>query len=107
MVKLGTPALLGIGPDSDIVAFGYSYAHMSCPLNGMYKSEHKVLGLCAWHFSQFDLTKGGTLSIGQATQSLPQVLLEVGGTGIFATGVTGLLYGHWNYLADGTVIAQN
>ena len=80
---------------------------MSCPLNGMNKSEHKVLGPCAWHFSQFDLTKGGILSIGQAIQSLPQVLLEVGGSGVFATGVTGLLYGHRNNVAGGTEIAQN
>ena len=80
---------------------------MGCPLNGMYKSEHNVLGPCACHFSQFDLTKNGILSIGQATQSLPQVLLEVEGSGIFATGVTGLLYGHWNNLAGGTEIAQS
>ena len=88
------PLFWGVGPDSDIVVFSYSCAHMGCPLNGMYKSEHNVLGPCTCHFSQFDLTKSGILSIGQATQSLPQVLLEVEGSGIFATGVTGLLYGH-------------
>jgi arsenite oxidase small subunit len=107
LVKLGTPALLGIGPDSDIVAFSYSCAHMGCPLNGMYKSEHNILGPCPCHFSQFDLTKSGILSIGQATQSLPQVLLEVAGSDIFAAGVTGLLYGHWNNLAGGTEISQS
>jgi|TARA_Y100001001_G_scaffold139622_1_gene142501 arsenite oxidase small subunit len=80
---------------------------MGCPLNGMYKSEHNVLGPCTCHFSQFDLTKSGILSIGQATQSLPQVLLEVEGSGTFATGVTGLLYGHWNNLSGGTEIAQS
>ena len=80
---------------------------MGCPLNGMYKSEHNVLGPCACHFSQFDLTKNGILSIGQATQSLPQVLREVEGSGIFATGVTGLLYEHRNNLSGGTEIAQS
>jgi arsenite oxidase small subunit len=73
----------------------------------MYKSEHNVLGPCIYHFSQFDLTRSGILPIGQATQSLPQVLLEVEGSGIFATGVTGLLYGRWNHLAGGTEIAQS
>lgn len=106
LVKLGTPALLAIGPDSDIVAFSYSCAHMGCPLNGMYKSEHNVLGPCPCHFSQFDLAKNGTLVIGQATQSLPQVLLEVAGVDIFATGVTGLLYGHWNNLAGRSPLVQ-
>ena len=106
LVKLGTPALLGIGPGSDIVAFSYSCAHMGCPLNGMYKSEHNVLGPCPCHFSQFDLAKNGTLVIGQATQSLPQVVLEVSDRGIFATGVTGLLYGHWNNVAGGTRVSQ-
>jgi arsenite oxidase small subunit len=107
LVKLGTTAFLGVGPDSDIVAFSYSCAHMGCPLNGMFKSEHNVLGPCPCHFSQFDLAKSGILSIGQATQSLPQVLLETDGSGVFATGVTGLLYGHWNNLAGGTEIAES
>ena len=107
LVKLGTSALMGAGPDRDIVAFSYSCAHMGCPLNGMYKSEHKVLGPCSCHFSQFDLTKSGILSIGQATQSLPQVILETTDRGIFATGVTGLLYGHWNNLAGGTQLSQS
>ena len=106
LVKLGTPALLGIGSDGDIVAFSYSCAHMGCPLNGMYKSEHNVLGPCPCHFSQFDLSKNGTLVIGQATQSLPQVVLEVEDGGVFATGVTGLLYGHWNNLAGRSPIVQ-
>ena len=106
LVKLGTPALLGIGPDSDIVAFSYACAHMGCPLNGMYKSGHNVLGPCPCHFSQFDLSKSGILVIGQATQSLPQVLLEVETGGIFATGVTGLLYGHWSNLAGRSPLVQ-
>ena len=106
LVKLGAPALMGAGPDGDIVAFSYACAHMGCPLNGKYKAEHNVLGPCPCHFSQFDLTKSGILVIGQATQSLPQVLLEVKRGGVFATGVTGLLYGHWNNLGGGTPIAQ-
>ena len=102
LVKMGTPALLGIGPASDIVAFSYSCSHMGCPLIGMYKPEHKALGPCPCHFSLFDLSKNGTLVLGQATQSLPQILLEMQDDDIYATGVTGLIYGHWNNLDGGT-----
>ena len=107
LVKIGTPALLGIGPASDIVAFSYLCSHMGCPLNGMYRREHKMLGPCPCHYSRFDLSKGGILILGQATQSLPQILLEVKDGDIFATGVTGLLYGYWNNLAGRTPLVQS
>ena len=104
LVKIGTPALLGIGPASDIVAFSYSCAHMGCPLNGMYQPEHKMLGPCPCHYSRFDLAKGGILILGQATQSLPQIVLETRGDDIYATGVTGLVYGYQNNVQGGVAV---
>ncbi len=101
LIKLGTPAVNGVGPDKDIVAFSYQCSHMGCPLNGKYNPKHKMLGPCPCHFTQFDLTKSGDLVIGQATQSLPQILLEVKDGEIEAIGVTGLIYGSNNNLEGG------
>jgi arsenite oxidase small subunit len=41
----------------------------------------------------FDLTKRGIITSGSATQSLPQIMLEVSGDEIYAVGVMGLIYG--------------
>ncbi len=101
LIELGTPAVNGVGPDKDIVAFSYQCTHMGCPLNGQYNPEHKMLGPCPCHFTQFDLTKSGDLVIGQATQSLPQILLEFKDGEIEAIGVTGLIYGSNNNLEGG------
>jgi arsenite oxidase small subunit len=106
LVKLGTPAWDGVGPDKDVVAFNYFCSHMGCPLNGQYKHEHKMLGPCPCHFSRFDLAKNGTLILGQATQSLPQVLLEVEKGEIYAVAVSGLVYGYRDNLEDGTPSAR-
>ena len=94
LVKLGTPATGGVGPEQDMVAFSYLSSHMGCPLMGLYNKEHKMLGPCPCHYSRFDLSKGGLLILGQATQSLPQITLEARGDEIYATGVTGLIYGY-------------
>ena len=79
LVKLGTAGMDGVGAAKDIVAFNYLCSHMGCPLNGQYKHEHKMLGPCFCHFSRFDLTKNGIVILGQATQSLPQIVLEEDG----------------------------
>ena len=104
MVKLGVPANGGVGPSGDIVAFSYLCSHMGCPLTGLYNKEHKMLGPCPCHYSRFDLAKGGLLILGQATQSLPQILLETRGDDIYATGVTGLVYGYWNNVKGGVAV---
>ena len=104
LVKLGTPAWDGVGPDGDIVAFNYMCSHMGCPLMGLYKPEHKMIGPCPCHFSQFDLAKNGSLILGQATQSLPQVLLQVDAGQVYAIAVSGLVYGYRDNLKDGTPI---
>lgn len=102
LVKLGVPAWDGMGPDEDIVAFNYLCSHMGCPLTGTYRHEYKMLGPCPCHFSRFDLAKNGTLILGQATQSLPQILLEVKGEDLYAVAARGLVYGFWNNLQNGT-----
>ena len=102
LVKLGSPARLGVGPHQDIVAFSYLCSHMGCPMNGLYKAEHNMLGPCPCHYSRFDLAKSGIVVLGQATQSLPQVTLEAENREIFATGITGLVYGQFDNLEGGT-----
>ena len=93
LVKLGEAAGGGIGPDNDIVAFSYQCPHMGGPLNGMYKANHKALGPCPLHLTSFDLTRHGMVITGHATESLPQASLEIHKGHIYATGVTGLIYG--------------
>lgn len=107
LVKLGTEARRGVGPDRDIVAFSTLCPHMGGPLRGRYRHDTKALGPCPFHFSTFDLTKGGIPVHAQATQNLPQIVLRVDGDAIVAVGVIGLIYGQRNNLeggafADGT-----
>jgi arsenite oxidase small subunit len=93
VVKLGAPAGGGIGPDKDIVAFNQQCTHMGGPLDGTYKPKHQVLGPCPLHLTTFDLTRHGMVVSGHATESLPQILLEIHGDDIVAVGVQGLVYG--------------
>ncbi|MFQ5971680.1 MAG: arsenate reductase (azurin) small subunit [Alphaproteobacteria bacterium] len=98
VVKLGTPAGGGIGPDQDVVAFNYTCTHQGGPMSGTYKPEDKALGPCPLHLSTYDLTRHGILISGQAYQSLPQVLLELEGDDIFAVGIFGLIFGRFDNL---------
>ena len=101
MVKLGVPAGGGVGPDSDIVGFSTLCTHMGGDLSDTetsYLKDHKVVGPCPLHLTTFDLTRYGMVVAGHATESLPQVVLEVNGDDIYATGILGLLYGHRNSL---------
>lgn len=99
LMQLGTPALDGVGPHGDIVAFSTLCVHMGCSLAGRYQSEHKVLGPCPCHLSTYDLALGGQPVIGVATENLPQIELTVDPNGnIFAEGVWGLIYGFENNL---------
>jgi len=99
LVRLGLPAGAGLGPDRDVVAFSTLCTHMGGPLAGQYRGRYKVLGPCPLHLTTFDLTRYGMVVAGQATQSLPQIALEARGDEIWATGVTGLIYGYHNNLA--------
>ena len=98
-MKLGVPAGGGVGPNDDIVAFNALCTHMGGPLMGTYKKEHKAIGPCPLHLTTFDLIKHGMVIAGHATESLPQVLLEVSGDEIYATGMLGLIYGRARNLA--------
>ena len=93
LVKLGVPAGGGVGPDGDIVAFSLSCPHMGMTLLGSYNAKHKGLGPCPSHLTRFDLTRYGIVISGHATESLPQVLLELEDGDVYATGIRGLLYG--------------
>lgn len=94
VVKLGVPAGGGIGPQRDIVAFNSLCTHMGGPLIGTYKAEYKLMGPCPFHLSTFDLTRHGMVAAGHATESLPQVVLEIRGQDLYATGIIGLIYGY-------------
>ncbi|MBA7465828.1 Arsenite oxidase subunit AioB [subsurface metagenome] len=95
LVKLGEIAGGGIGPDRDIVAFNALCTHMGGPLGAeVYKAKHKVLGPCPLHLTTFDLTRYGMVVSGHATESLPQVMLEIRGDDIVAVGMMGLVYGY-------------
>ena len=96
LIKLGTPAGGGIGPDQDVVAFNTICPHMGISLLGSFKSEHQVMGPCPSHLSTYDLTRHGMIISGHASQGLPQVVLEARGDEIYATGVMALIYGFGN-----------
>ena len=99
LVKLGVPGGGGVGPEQDVVAFSTLCTHMGGPLTGQYRGQWKVLGPCPFHLTTFDLTKHGMVVAGQATESLPQIVLEVKSDEIWATGVMGLIYGYHSNLA--------
>ncbi len=94
VVKLGSPAGAGVGAAHDVVAFNQQCTHMGGPMQGTYKAAHQVLGPCPLHLTTFDLTKHGMVVAGHATESLPQIVLEVDGDDVYAVGVMGLLYGY-------------
>jgi len=96
LLRLPGKAEGGIGPDGDIVAFSLLCTHKGCPLN--FVADRQML-VCPCHWSCFDPGKGGRLVIGQASQSLPQMKLEVQDGMVRATGIDGLIYGrHTNIL---------
>lgn len=101
LVKLGTAARRGVGPDRDIVAYSTLCPHMGGSLRGRYRHDVNALGPCPFHFSTFDLTKGGIPVHAQATQNLPQIVLRLDGDDIVAVGVIGLIYGQRNNLEGG------
>ena len=104
LVKLGRPAAGGVGPDGDIVAFGTDCTHMGCPLRGAYNAEHAILGPCACHFTTFDLALRGMVVLGQATENLPQLILEIEGDDIIAIGTLGIMYGFRGNLVDAPLV---
>jgi arsenite oxidase small subunit len=89
LVKLGRPALGGVGQDKDIVAFSSLCTHMGCPVRFQ---EGRFV--CPCHFSQFDPAVNGQCFQGLATEYLPQIRLRIDEAGdIFAEGIDGLIWG--------------
>jgi arsenite oxidase small subunit len=93
LFKLGKAAGGGVGDDDDIVAFSARCTHMGGDLSRGYIKDHQLVG-CGEHLTTFDLTRHGIMVAGHATDRLPQILLEIEGDEIFATGIVGLLYGY-------------
>ena len=94
LIRLGVKAGGGVGEGQDIVAFSARCTHMGGDLANEYHAQHKVAGPCREHLTTFDLTRHGMVVSGHATQSLPQMILEIEGEDIYATSMIGLLYGH-------------
>ncbi|SPP66056.1 arsenate reductase (azurin) small subunit [Nitrospira lenta] len=91
LLKFGKPVLTGMGPDQDIVAFSRYCTHMGGTLQ--FKADTGAFH-CPLHYAMFDAQKGGLTVIGQATDNLPQVELEIDAKGdIYAVGIKGLIYG--------------
>jgi arsenite oxidase small subunit len=92
LLKTGSRVEGGVGPDGDIVAFSTLCTHMGCPV--FYEAATKTFK-CPCHYSIFDAEKGGQMICGQATESLPRIVLRYNpkeGT-VSAVSVSGLLYG--------------
>ncbi len=98
LLKLDEKAGGGIGDDGDVVAFNILCTHMGGELS-QYQAADKALGPCPFHQSTFDLTRHGMIISGHATESLPQVLLELEGDDIIAVGLLGLIYGRHQNLS--------
>lgn len=104
LVKLGRPAQYGLGPDADIVAFSTKCTHMGWPLDNTFNPDECVFGPCPGHFSTFDATVGGQVTMGQASVRLPQVVLVIENDMVYAEGVLGLIYGYRQNIADGVPV---
>ncbi|MCK8464015.1 Rieske 2Fe-2S domain-containing protein [Aliiroseovarius sp. S1339] len=85
----------GVGEARNIVAFNTICPHMGGYMGeAEFKSQHSVLGPCPLHLSTFDLSRHGMIVSGHSSASLPQIILEIDGDDIVATGVMGLFYGY-------------
>jgi arsenite oxidase small subunit len=96
LLRLAAPARGGIGPGESIVAFSTLCTHKGCPVS--YRAERGMF-ICPCHWSTFDPGKSGALVIGQASEALPQIRLQINDGVVHAVGVEGLIYGrHTNIL---------
>jgi arsenite oxidase small subunit len=106
LVKLGTKAEGGVGPEGDIVAFSDVCQHLGCnwayvapgqspKVNSSYVAPSPV-GYCPCHGSVFDLANGANVIGGPSPRPVPQVQLEVDSSGdIYAVGMgPPAIFGH-------------
>jgi arsenite oxidase small subunit len=94
LIMLDEPAGGGIGPDKNVVAFNSFCTHLGGPVADQFHADIGVAGPCPLHWTTFDLTRHGMVVSGHATQGLPQIILELEGDDIMATGVMGLIFGY-------------
>ena len=94
LIMLNERAGGGIGPEQNVVAFNSFCTHQGGPLAGQFQGEKGIAGPCPLHWTTFDMTRHGMVISGHATQGLPQILLELDGDDIVATGVMGLIFGY-------------
>jgi len=104
LTRLGETAWDGVGPDEDIVAFNARCTHAGCDVGGEVVPEGNRAGPCPCHYTSFDISKGGLVTMGQATADLPQVELAVEDGDIYATYVDGMVWGYHDNLRNGTPI---
>ncbi|GEM88531.1 arsenate reductase (azurin) small subunit [Meiothermus granaticius] len=89
LIKLGRPALGGVGQNRDIVAFSATCTHMGCGVQ--YKGGRLV---CPCHYSMFDPTKAAQVYQGLASTGLPRIRLRIAQNGdILANAMEGLIWG--------------
>ena len=93
-----------MGPGRSIVAYSALCQHMGCTV--AYDAAKEEL-VCPCHQTRYDPAMSGMIVLGQAELPLPRVTLEVDSEGnIWATGVTGLIYGYRNNLSDGSLVSD-
>ena len=92
LVKIGRAVPGGVGPDGDVVAYSSLCTHMGCPV--VYDGGSATFR-CPCHFSSFDAELSGQMICGQATENLPQIVLEhdAADDSVSAVAVNGLIYG--------------
>jgi arsenite oxidase small subunit len=99
LVKLGSKAEGGVGPNGDIVAFSQTCQHLGCSVGYVATgsspacdSSYVAAGpeaYCCCHGSSYDLLNGAKVLGGPAPRPIPQVILKVDNSGnIYATGMT-------------------
>ncbi|MEM0072767.1 MAG: arsenate reductase (azurin) small subunit [Metallosphaera sp.] len=99
VVRTGVNSIGGVGPNGDVVAFSNVCVHMGGPVQ---YDPTTNCGVCPYHYSQYDFTRGGMQVMGHPNQFLPQVILEYdSNTGnIYALGFNRLLYGVYDNIAQ-------
>lgn len=91
-IKMGRSVPGGVGPNRDIVAYSTLCTHMGCPV--AYDANARAFR-CGCHYSTFDAEMAGQMICGQATENLPQVVLEYDdkNDSVTAVAIEGLIYG--------------
>lgn len=107
LVKLGTKAQNGVGPDSDIVAYSIICQHLGCyvgfqaantspPCNSSFKTAASE-GYCCCHGGEYDFAQRAKVIGGPPERQLPAVKLEYDSTtgDIYAVGMEPpTIFGH-------------